>query len=228
MSEELLSKEDKDIKSENEFEHSAEKQDLDNVKLDYGEIDDFVNTDIGNEVLEKQNYKDHIKELFDKRPLSIDINQEKHEGESDFEELELDSLSNHALDSKQVDFVEEKKGINFLSKSNFPLKPHLKGDRLEELKDKLPGTVPDLEPDFQKIGNGMPKFDSNLENFLNESEESLLPDNFGEMLDGKNQDMEKVVYFSTLNSQDHNNAEVEQIKTNLEDKPDDEEIHKFE
>lgn len=51
MSEELLSKEDKEIKSENEFEHSAEKQDLDNVKLDYGEIDDFVNTDIGNEVL---------------------------------------------------------------------------------------------------------------------------------------------------------------------------------
>lgn len=66
-----------------------------------------------------------------------------------------------------------------------------------------------------------------MEEFLDSAEQNLIPHNFGEMLEGDNEDMEKIVHFSTLNSQDQVNADVE-IKKEGEDEPEGDEIHKFE
>ena len=198
--------------------------------MNYEEIDDFVNAEIDDEREDKINYVQHIKQLFEKRPLSIDIEEEHQEEKEIIEEdkINLDSLSKKALDSKQVeeDEGENEKEPEFFSKSNFPLNPRLENDPMVDSKDRLPGSVPDLEPEMNQFQHVITKFDNNIDDFLNDTEENLIPENFGEMLDGKHKDMEKVVYFSTLNSQDNINSEVEQIKDNEEDHPEESEIQK--
>ena len=199
--------------------------DLDYAGIPYGDINDFVNANIQEEP-EDQDYKRHIKNLFENRPLSIDVDQEENAPKV-VDELDLDSLSNHALESKQVESKEKSKLAELFSKSNFPEKDSIEGDlKGEEEKERLPGTVPDLEPDLQQYKDELVKFDSNVEDFIKNPSENMIPDNFGEMLEGDNPDMEKVVNFSTLNSQDQVNEDVEINKGKID--PKENEIEKFE
>jgi hypothetical protein len=183
---------------------------------DFDHINDFVNADLEQEIKEKEDdYKQYIRNILKNESLSIHVDQDKNmhddegEDEGDDEEFELDSISNKALDTKQINQNIRDLDDPF-SKSNFPLQPHLVDDNiLDSNPDRFPGTAPDLEPDLQKYANVLTKFDSNIEDFLNEADEPELPENFGEMFHGQHRDIEKVVYFSTLNSNEKDDYEVE-------------------
>jgi hypothetical protein len=191
-------------------------EEADDFADDFHHINDFVNADLEQEIKEKEDYKQYIRNLLKNESSSIQVDKDKNkhkhdegddEGEDD--EFELDSISNKALGTKKIN-----RNIRDLddpfSKSNFPLQPHLVDDNmLISNPDRFPGTAPDLEPDLQKYANVLTKFDSNIEDFLNEADEPELPDNFGEMFHGQHHDIEKVVYFSTLNSNEKDDYEVE-------------------
>lgn len=170
---------------------------------DIQKISDFMNAEIEESELDLQNYKDHIRKLFEKKPINVETMKiDEDADDQDFDD-DLDSFSNMALDSKLPDTTEKVlEKLNLHTKNEKDLMQKFRED-VENLK--FPGTVQDLEPELQNLADVIDNFDPDGEDITDEQDEEIdiLPTDFAHMLDGnRNKDIEKVVYFSTLNSQD--------------------------
>ena len=170
----------------------------------WNQIDDFVNAELEESDLELPNYKDHLKKFFQNKPLNVDTLEPKREKSPE----EIEMVSNKATLSKQnldkntaeLDGFDSKNAMNTNKEKD--LLDHF-GDDFDNLK--FPGTAPDLEPELQKYGQILTDYRQAPEDMFidQENEIGILPKDFTDMLDGnKDKDVEKVVYFSTLNSQD--------------------------
>jgi hypothetical protein len=120
---------------------------------------------------------------------------------------DLNSFTNKAINSRNVgeteEFIDYDGQIRSNTKDGEEIFSKLNVD-FEELK--FPGTVPDLELEIMNYGKVFDKctyYVTNPEDDEKDIQEKIMPEEFNKMLIGqKGEEIEKVVYFSTLNSQD--------------------------
>ena len=188
-----------------ESRHSDSREDENNVNkiIDQQEIkiDDNQDneSDSDNEAAQhKLDYKNYIKNLL--QDENKDHEEDNHKPTSLISNLASKSINvnvpmNSVKNSKvNEELIFDKDNCNNENENN--LFKDLNNDIL-----KMPVTLPRAETDFN---NKFSESDHKLSHKAAESDISpVLPENFADLLDGNKNTHEKVVYFSTLNSQDN-------------------------